>query len=98
MWPFLLFLEKKIQKRFALILCHFNMLATVPQYSISGNDWIFNVLFCCVSDCSHYPDFVSCPVFENECIPEFYLCDGSPDCLNGTDERNCRKFYLDLFG
>lgn len=30
----------------------------------------------------------------SKCLLNSTICDGKPDCLDGTDERNCEGIYL----
>ena len=31
---------------------------------------------------------------DKRCVPEYLRCDGTPDCSDGGDERNCRKYFF----
>ena len=42
-----------------------------------------------LSGCDYYE--FECP--DGYCIPDFYVCDGISDCVNGTDEEYCTCYY-----
>lgn len=44
--------------------------------------------------CSH--DEFLCPNSTGLCIDMHYVCDGLPDCPDGSDERHCSKLFLHL--
>lgn len=49
------------------------------------------------------PEEFTCKSSDGECIPMSWVCDGNPDCSNGSDETTCsecfvwKKFYFTCF-
>lgn len=43
------------------------------------------------------PEEFTCKSSEGECIPMSWVCDGNPDCSNGSDETTCSKYFSFMF-
>lgn len=49
------------------------------------------------------PEEFTCKSSDGECVPMSWVCDGNPDCSNGSDETTCsecfvwKKFYFTCF-
>ncbi|CAK8685871.1 unnamed protein product [Clavelina lepadiformis] len=64
-----------------------------PQFS-----WVqtYGLLFCHYYNPRCQPSEYNCRCEDeagsdyHECIPQSWVCDGQPDCLNGADEIDCR--------
>ena len=64
------------------------------------NDWSLTLCLCSDQmDCKVYCD----PVQEfkchstDMCIPRAYVCDGLPNCKDGSDENNCSEYFFPFF-
>lgn len=45
--------------------------------------------------CSDMKNHYKCDS-NSKCLLNSTICDGKPDCLDGTDERNCEGIYFHL--
>jgi len=64
----------------------------IPQHYFAVNNSEFFLLSGEASTCAS--NQFTCP--EGRCIADYLKCNGYPDCSNGADEDDCRKFNFTI--